>query len=150
MQLFADLLNQDADSVSEAQRRGPKNLLDDLPNPFNEAQLESLRLQLGKSKDGTKGQIRKWVFRKFITFSAETGLYTKTEEYLTGSGTSDRIARNGGKSGGSGRKKKEADDGQKEADDGQKEAADAGQKEATDDGQKEMAADAKKKKGKGI
>ena len=97
MQLFADLLNQDADSVSEAQRRGPKNLLDDLPNPFNEAQLESLRLQLGKSKDGTKGQIRKWVFRKFITFSAETGLYTKTEEYLTGSGTSDGIARNGGR-----------------------------------------------------
>ena len=67
------------------------------------------------------------MFRKFITFSAETGLYTKTEEYLTGSGTSDGIARNGGKSGGSGRKKKEADD-----------------------GQKEMAADAKKKKGKGI
>jgi hypothetical protein len=128
MQLFADLLNQDADSVSEAQRRGPKNLLDDLPNPFNEAQLESLRLQLGKSKDGTKGQIRKWVFRKFITFSAETGLYTKTEEYLTGSGTSDGIARNGGKSGGSGRKKKEA----------------------ADDGQKKMAADDKKKKGKGI
>ena len=51
------------------------------------------------------------------------------------------------KSGGSGRKKKEADDGQKEAA-GQKEGA--GQKEATDDGQKEMAADAKKKKGKGI
>lgn len=42
-------------------------------------------------------------------------------------GTSDGIARNGGKSGGSGRKKKEADD-----------------------GQKEMAADAKKKKGKQI
>ena len=74
----------------------------------------------------------------------ETGLYTKTEEYLTGSGTSDGIARNGGKSGGSGRKKKEA------ADDGQKEAADDGQKEADDGGQKEMAADAKKKKGKGI
>lgn len=73
MQLFADLLNQDADSVSEAQRRGPKNLLDDLPNPFNEAQLESLRLQLGKSKDGTKGQIRKWVFRKFITFRLKRG-----------------------------------------------------------------------------
>ena len=68
-----------------------------MPNPFNEAQLESLRLQLGKSKDGTKGQIRKWVFRKFITFSAETGLYTKTEEYLTGSATSDGIARNGGR-----------------------------------------------------
>lgn len=59
-------------------------------------------------------------------------------------GTSDGIARNGGKSGGSGRKKKEAADG------GQKEAADDGQKEAADGGQKEMATDAKKKKGKGI
>ena len=146
-QLFSDLLNQDADSVNEAQRRGPKNLLDDLPNPFNEAQLEALRISQGKTKEGTKNQLYKWVFRKFITFSAETGLYTKTEEYLTGSGTSDGIARNGGKSGGSGRKKKEADDGQKEAA-GQKEGA--GQKEAADGGQKEMAADAKKKKGKGI
>ena len=53
-QLFADLLNQDADSVSEAQRRGPKNLLDDLPNPFNEAQLEALRISQGKTKEGTK------------------------------------------------------------------------------------------------
>lgn len=114
MQIFADLLNQDADSVSEAQRRGPKNLLDDLPNPFNESQLEALRISLGKTKEGTKGQIRKWVFRKFITYCSQTGLYTKTQEYLTGSpgkkvkgctsddcgnGTSDGIARNGGRRG---------------------------------------------------
>jgi len=26
--------------------------------------------------------LRKWLFRKFITYSAQTGLYTKTEEYL--------------------------------------------------------------------
>ncbi len=84
MQIFADLLNQDADAVSEAQRRGPKNLLDDLPASFNEAQLEALRLQLGKSKEGTKNQLYKWVFRKFITYSAQTGLYTKTKEYLQG------------------------------------------------------------------
>ena len=82
--IFADLLNQDADSVSEAQRRGPKNLLDDLPNPFNEAQLEALRISQGKTKEGTKNQLYKWIYRKFITFSAEMGLYTKTPEYLTG------------------------------------------------------------------
>lgn len=82
--LFADLLNQDADSVSEAQRRGPKNLLDDLPNSFNEAQLEALRISLGKTKEGTKNQLYKWVYRKFITYSNQTGLYTKTQEYLTG------------------------------------------------------------------
>ena len=82
MQLFADLLGKDADQVSEAQRRGPKNMLDNLPDAFNEAQLEALRLELGKSKEGTRGQLNKWVFRKFITFSNQTGLYSKTETYL--------------------------------------------------------------------
>ena len=84
MQIFADLLSQDADTMSEAVRRGPKNLLDDLPNSFNTAQLEALRLSLGKSKEGTKNQLYKWTFRKFITYSAQTGLYTKTQEYLMG------------------------------------------------------------------
>ena len=84
VELFSDLLNQDADSVSEAQRRGPKNLLDNLPNPFNEAQLEALRISLGKTKEGTKNQLYKWVHRKFITYCSQTGLYTKTQEYLTG------------------------------------------------------------------
>ena len=82
MQLFADLLNKDIDTMIEAQRRGPKNMLDSLPNTFNAAQLEALRLSLGKSKEGATGQLRKWVFRKFITYSSQTGLYTKTEEYL--------------------------------------------------------------------
>ena len=83
MQLFSDLLNgKDADQVSEAQRRGPKNMLDSLPNSFNEAQLAALRSQLGKTPEGAKGQLNKWVFRKFVTYSEETGLYTKTEEYL--------------------------------------------------------------------
>ena len=84
MQLFADLLGKDADTMSEAQRRGPKNMLDSLPDTFNEAQLEALRTSLDKSKEGTKGQLAKWVHRKFIEYSAQTGLYTKTEEYLKG------------------------------------------------------------------
>ena len=84
MQLFADLLGQDADSTSEAQRRGPKNLLDSLPDTFNEAQLEALRLSLGKTKEGTKSQLYQWAHRNFITYSAQTGLYTKTQEYLKG------------------------------------------------------------------
>ena len=82
MQLFADMLGRDAEQLSEAQRRGPKNMLDSLPDTFNEAQLEALRLELGKSKEGTGSQLRKWVFRKFITYSNQTGLYTKTDEYL--------------------------------------------------------------------
>ena len=84
MQLFADMLGKDSDLASEVQKKGPKNMLGDLPDSFNEAQLEALRVQLGKSKEGTSGQLRQWLFRKFITYSCQTGLYTKTEEYLKG------------------------------------------------------------------
>ncbi len=82
MQLFADMLKNGADVISEAQKSGPKNMLESLPDTFNEAQLEALRLELGKTKEGTKGQLAKWVFRKFITYSNQSGLYTKTEAYL--------------------------------------------------------------------
>lgn len=85
MQVFADMLGKDANTLSEVQRHGPKNMLDSLPDTFNEPQLEALRTELGKSKEGTKTQLRKWVFRKFVTYSSQTGLYTKTEKYLVGS-----------------------------------------------------------------
>ena len=84
MAVFADMLGKDTYQMSETQRRGPKNMLDSLPDTFNEAQLEALRTNLEKSKEGTNSQLRKWVFRKFITYDAETGLYTKTKEYLNG------------------------------------------------------------------
>jgi hypothetical protein len=84
MQIFADMLGKDADTMGEAHRHGPKNMLDSLPDSFNEKQLEALRMELGKSIEGTNSQLRKWVFRKFITYSAQTGLYTKTDEYLKG------------------------------------------------------------------
>ena len=84
MQIFADMLSADAESTPEVQRRGPQNLLDDLPQSFGEAQLEALRISIGKTKEGTNSQLRQWTHRKFITYSAQTGLYTKTQEYLTG------------------------------------------------------------------
>ena len=82
MQLFADMLGKDHDLLNEAQRRGPKNMLDSLPDTFNEAQLEALRTELGKNKEGAGGQLRQWLFRKFITYSNQTGLYSKTASYL--------------------------------------------------------------------
>ena len=84
MQIFAAMLGKEAVEEGDAQRRGPKNMLDSLPDTFNEAQLEALRVEIGKSKEGTKGQLSQWVFRKFITYSNQTGLYSKTEEYLNG------------------------------------------------------------------
>ena len=59
-------------------------MLDSLPDSFNEAQLEAVRLEFGKSKEGTKHQLSSWKNRGFITYSNQTGLYTKTDEYLKG------------------------------------------------------------------
>ena len=84
MQIFADMLGQDTDNINEAGRRGPKNMLEDLPETFNEQQLEALRISLGKSKNRTKHQLQVWKTRDFISYSAQTGMYTKTKEYLKG------------------------------------------------------------------
>ena len=84
MAVFADMLKEGDTSLSEVVKTGPKNMLDDLQNSFNEAELEALRVNVGKSKDGTKRQLRVWKNRGFITYSELTGLYTKTEEYLKG------------------------------------------------------------------
>ncbi len=82
VKVFGDMF-KGADTNSEnAQKSGPKNMLGDLPDSFSEAQLEALRLQLGKSKEGTKHQISVWSNRGFITYNDQTGLYSKTEEYL--------------------------------------------------------------------
>ena len=82
MQLFADLLKEGDNSTAEAKKDGPKNMLEDLPDTFNQAQLEALRTQMGKSKEGTKDQIYKWKSRGFIEYSEQTGLYSKTQIYL--------------------------------------------------------------------
>ena len=82
MQLFADMLKDGAVSTSEVAKSGPKNMLDSLPDTFNEAQLEAIRAEIGKSKEGTKAQLRQWLHREFIEYSNQTGLYSKTETYL--------------------------------------------------------------------
>ena len=84
VKVFGDMfMGGDAPS-DDVQKNGPKNMLDNLGKSFNEQQLEALRLSLGKSKEGTRHQLNVWKNRGFITYSNQTGLYTKTEEYLKG------------------------------------------------------------------
>ena len=71
--------------MEEAQKSGPKNMLDSLDKSFNEQQLEALRLELGKSKEGTKHQLNVWKNRGFIEYSNQTGMYSKTGQYLSNS-----------------------------------------------------------------
>ena len=82
VRVFGDMF-KGGDALSEdAPKSGPKNMLDNLDTSFNEQQLEALRLSLGKSKGGTKHQLNVWKNRGFITYSNQTGMYTKTEKYL--------------------------------------------------------------------
>ena len=86
-QVLGDMLKEGDTSTTEASKSAPANMLDNIEgNSFNEQQLEALRQSMGKSKEGTKRQLRVWVHRGLITLDSETGLYTKTEKYLKGSG----------------------------------------------------------------
>ena len=82
MQIFADMLKGGDTSTTEASKTGPKNMLDNLRDSFNEAELEALRVSAEKSKEGTRRQLRVWMSRGFIEYSAQTGLYSKTQIYL--------------------------------------------------------------------
>ena len=82
MQIFSDLLKDGDISTTDASKTGPKNMLDDLSDSFNEAQLEALRVSAGKTKEGTKRQLRVWMSRGFIEYSTQTGLFSKTKFYL--------------------------------------------------------------------
>lgn len=82
-QVLGDMLKDGDTSTAEASKAVPANMLDDIKgDTFSEQQLEVLRETYGKSKDGTKRQLRVWVHRGLITLNEQTGLYTKTEAYL--------------------------------------------------------------------
>ena len=82
---MGDMLQNDSDKVSaEAGKTGPANMLDSIEgNSFNEQQLDALRQRLGKPTGAaSRKQLSVWTARGFIKYSAQTGLYTKTEKYL--------------------------------------------------------------------
>lgn len=82
-QVMGDMLKEGDTSTDEASKSIPANMLDNIKgDSFNEQQLEALRLERGKSKEGTKHLLNVWKYRGFITYNSQTGLYTKTEEYL--------------------------------------------------------------------
>ena len=90
MQIFSNLLGKGCEQLEDQLRRGPKNLLDAMPDTFSEVQLETLRVELGKSREGTKALLRQWQHRKFVRYSNQTGLYTKTEVYTQGTQTTSK------------------------------------------------------------
>ena len=86
VKVFGDMFKGSDVQEEGTEKCGPKNMLNSLPDTFNEQQLNALRVSLGKPEKGTAHQLSVWKNRNFITFSAQTGLYTKTDEYLKGNG----------------------------------------------------------------
>ncbi len=82
IKVFGDMFKCGESPVEELQKSGPKNMLDHLETSFSEQQLEALRVSFGKSREGTKHLLNVWKYRGFITYSNQTGLYTKTDKYL--------------------------------------------------------------------
>lgn len=82
--IFGQMLKDDDASTTEAGKTGPANMLDGIEgNTFNEQQLDALRQTLGKPTGAaTKKQLSVWSARGWIEYSAQTGLYVKTEAYL--------------------------------------------------------------------
>ena len=84
--VMGDMLKEGDTSTREVAKTGPANMLDALEGrAFSEQQLDALREKLGKpTGPATKKQLSVWSARDLIEFSAQTGLYSKTEKYLKG------------------------------------------------------------------
>ena len=77
IQVFGDMFHKNEDESEADGKNGPKNMLENLPGTFNEAQLIALRQKLGRSEGGSKNQLYQWVHRGLVTFDPETQYYSK-------------------------------------------------------------------------
>jgi hypothetical protein len=66
MRFFGDAIKRANFSNEKSSKRGPANLLQQLPDVFNFQQAEYLRFQLGMDKKGTPSMLRNWVNRNYI------------------------------------------------------------------------------------
>ncbi len=66
MQFFGEAIEQAEQGTSQSNRRGPRNLLELLPNEFTFDDAVSVRRQQGLSREGTQDMIRVWRNRGYI------------------------------------------------------------------------------------
>ena len=66
MRFFASAIEQAETEGEHSNRRGPRNLLQLLPNQFTMQEAETLRLQQGLDRKGTRQMLRQWVYREYI------------------------------------------------------------------------------------
>ena len=67
MRFFASAIEMAETEGERSSKRGPRNLLQLLPNQFTMHEAESLRLQQGLDRKGTYNMLRQWVHREYVT-----------------------------------------------------------------------------------
>ena len=72
MRFFASAIEQAETEGERSNRRGPRNLLQLLPNQFTMQEAETLRLQQGFDRKGTIQMLRMWIQRKYIIRTSVT------------------------------------------------------------------------------
>ena len=66
LRFFGDAIAKSEVEGVKSTRRGPKNMLQQLPDTFTYHEVEQLRLENGLGKEGTKRMLNTWVFRHYI------------------------------------------------------------------------------------
>ena len=94
MRFFGDAIAKANDEGVKSSKRGPSNMLQQLPDEFSFQEAEALRLQLGHSRKGTSHMLNVWVNRHYIK-RKETG---DTPQGCSALGNHDGGNLNGGKS----------------------------------------------------
>ena len=66
MRFFGDMIVKIKCTAEKSSKRGPENLLQLLPDTFNQSQLVAIRLEHGLDAKGTRSMIRQWLHRGYI------------------------------------------------------------------------------------
>ena len=66
MRFFGDAIATSEVEGVKSSRRGPRNLLQQLPDVFNIHEVEALRLENGLNKGGTKKMLNVWIHRNYV------------------------------------------------------------------------------------
>ena len=72
MRFFASAIEQAETEGEKSNRRGPRNLLQLLPNQFTMQEAEALRLQQGLDKKGAYNMLHQWAFRGYVKTNGVT------------------------------------------------------------------------------
>ena len=82
MKFFGEAIRKENEGNNLGNKRGPRNLLEQLPDQFTYEDAVRVRREDERPVEQTKGMLNQWVHRKFIVRLAD-GSYRKTESKRT-------------------------------------------------------------------